>query len=135
MLEPARRVFLWRAGKNVASRTLREEDLDGAGSSLLDDHVPARVAELKAHPRGELQVHGSAGNVQTLLRHGLVDGVRLLTFPVVLGTGKRVFGEGAVPAGMRLTESRARSAGTVIAVYAFEGCTSYGSFALGDEAG
>ncbi len=120
--------------KYVASRTLREEDLGWSGSSLLGDDVPARVAELKARPGGELQVHGSAGLVQTLLRHELVDELRLLTFPVVLGTGKRLFGEGAVPAAMRLTESRTTSTGTVVAVYAFEGRPSYGSFALDDEA-
>ena len=119
--------------KYVASRTLREDDLDWAGSSLLGDDVPARVAELKARPGGELQVHGSAGLVQTLLREELVDELRLLTFPVVLGTGKRLFGEGAVPAAMRLSESRTTSAGTVIAVYAFEGRPSYGSFMLDDE--
>jgi dihydrofolate reductase len=120
--------------KYVASRTLREEDLGWSGSSLLGDDVPARVAELKARPGGELQVHGSAGLVQTLLRHELVDELRLLTFPIVLGTGKRLFGEGAVPAAMRLTESRTTSTGTVVAVYAFEGRPSYGSFALDDEA-
>jgi dihydrofolate reductase len=119
--------------KHVASRTLRQGDLEWAGSSLLGDDVPARVAELKARAGGELQVHGSAGLVQTLLRHELVDELRLLTFPVVLGTGKRLFGEGAVPAAMRLTESRTTSAGTVIAVYAFAGRPSYGSFALDDE--
>ena len=120
--------------KYVASRTLRDEDLDWSGSSLLGDDVPARVAELKARPGGELQVHGSAGLVQTLLQHELVDELRLLTFPVVLGTGKRLFGEGAVPAAVRLTESRTTSAGTVIAVYTFAGRPSYGSFALDDDA-
>jgi dihydrofolate reductase len=119
--------------KHVASRTLREEDLDWAGSSLLGDDVPARVAELKARPGRELQVHGSAGLVQTLLRHELVDELRLLTFPVVLGTGKRLFGDGAVPAAVRLTESRTTSAGTVIAVYAFQGRPSYGSFLIEDQ--
>ena len=59
--------------------------------------------------------------MQTLLRHQLVDELRLLTFPVILGSGKRLFGEGAVPAAVRLTESRTTSAGTVIAVYAFGG--------------
>src|SRR3712207_4249328 len=59
--------------KYVASRTLSEEDLDWAGSSLLGDDVPTRVAELKERPGGELQVHGSAGLVQTLLGHELVD--------------------------------------------------------------
>ena len=119
--------------KHVASRTLREEDLEWAGSSLLGDDVPARVAELKARPGGELQVHGSAGLVQTLLRHDLVDELRLLTFPVVLGTGKRLFGDGAIPKALRLTESRTTSAGAVIAVYTFEGRPEYGSFALEDE--
>jgi dihydrofolate reductase len=118
--------------KHVASRTLREQDLAWAGSALLGDDVPGRVAELKARPGGELQVHGSAGLVQTLLRHGLVDELRLLTFPVVLGTGKRLFGGGAAPAAMRLTDSRTTSAGTVIAVYAFAGRPSYGTFALED---
>jgi len=119
--------------KHVASRTLRQEDLRWHASTLLGDDVPARVAELKARPGGELQVHGSAGLVQTLLRHGLVDVLRLLTFPVVLGTGKRLFGAGAVPAAARLADSRTTSAGTVIAVYALEGRPTYGTFALADE--
>ncbi len=71
--------------------------------------------------------------MQTLLQHGLVDELRVLTFPVVLGSGKRLFGEGAVPAAVRLTESRTTSTGTLIAVYAFEGRPSYGTFALEDE--
>ncbi len=119
--------------KHVASRTLLEGDLGWSGASLLGDDVPARVAELKARPGGELQVHGSAGLVQTLLRHELVDELRLLTFPVVVGTGKRLFGEGAVPAAVRLTEARTTSAGTTIAVYAFEGRPAYGTFALDEQ--
>ena len=67
--------------KHVATRTLREEDLGWEGATLLGDDVPARVAELKAKPGGELQVHGSAGLIQTLLRHELVDELRVLTFP------------------------------------------------------
>ena len=117
--------------KHVASRTLRDEDLTWSGASLLGDDVPARVAELQARPGGELQVHGSAGLIQTLLQHELVDELRLLTFPVVVGKGKRLF-YGAVPAAMRLTESRTTSAGTVIAVYAFEGRPSYGTYLLED---
>jgi dihydrofolate reductase len=118
--------------KYVASRTLREQDLDWHGATLLGDDVPARVAALKEQPGRELQVHGSAGLVQTLLRHGLVDELRILTFPVVLGSGKRLFGDGTVPAGVRLTESRTTGAGTVIAVYAVEGTPSYGTFGLED---
>jgi dihydrofolate reductase len=119
--------------KHVASRTLREEDLGWTGATLLGDDVPARVAELKARPGGELQVHGSAGLIQTLLRHELVDELRVLTFPVVLGTGKRLFGEGTAPANVRLTESRTTSAGTLIGVYAVEGRPSYGSYTLEDD--
>lgn len=119
--------------KHVASRTLRQDDLTWTNSSLLGDDVPARVAELKARPGGELQVHGSAGLIQTLLRHGLVDELRLLTFPVVLGAGKRLFSDGTAPAAIRLTESRTTSAGTTIAVYAFEGRPTYGSFMLEDD--
>lgn len=119
--------------KYVASRTLRQEDLTWNGSTLLGDDVPAAVAELKARPGGELQVHGSAGLIQTLLRHELIDELRLLTFPVVLGQGKRLFADGAVPAALRLTQTRITSAGVVIGVYAFAGRPSYGSFALEDE--
>jgi dihydrofolate reductase len=115
--------------KYVASRTRRQEDLTWAGSSLIDD-VPTQVAELKARDGGELQVHGSAGLIQTLLQHGLVDELRVLTFPVVLGTGKRLFGDGAVPAAWRLTESRATSAGTLLAVYAYAGAPEYGHVGL-----
>ena len=120
--------------KYVASRTLRQEDLTWNASTLLGEDVAAAVAELKGRPGGELQVHGSACLVQTLLREGLVDELRLLTFPVVLGTGKRLFADGAVPAAMKLQESRTTSAGTVIAVYAFDGQPSYGTFALEDDA-
>ena len=118
--------------KHVASTTLREEELGWSNVSLVGDDVPGRVAELKAQPGGELQVHGSAGLIQTLLQHELVDELRLLTFPVVLGAGKRLFGDGTVPAGVRLTESRVTSAGTIIGVYAVEGRPSYGAFTLED---
>jgi dihydrofolate reductase len=119
--------------KHVASRTLRQDDLRWAGTSLLGEDVPAAVAELKARPGGELQVHGSAGLIQTLLRHELVDELRILTFPVVLGAGKRLFGEGTVPAGVRLVDSRTTSAGTIFGVYAVSGRPAYGEFTLEDE--
>lgn len=119
--------------KHVVSRTLRDEDLTWAGASLIGDDVVARVTELKAQPGGELQVHGSAGLIQTLLENELVDELRILTFPVVLGSGKRLFGEGTVPAGVKLTDTRTTSAGTVISVYAVEGRPGYGTYALDAE--
>ena len=119
--------------KHVASRTLRQEDLDWAGSTLLGDDLPAQVAELKTRPGGELQVHGSAGLVQTLLRHELVDRLLERPFLAALRAVERLVGEGAVPAAMRLTESRTTSAGTLIAVYSFDGRPSFGSFTVEDE--
>ncbi len=119
--------------KHVASRTL-SGPLEWEGATLLGDDVAKAVADLKAGGGdGELQVHGSAGLIQTLLRERLVDELRVLTFPVVVGSGKRLFGEGAVPAAVRLTEARTTSAGTTIAVYAFEGRPAYGTFALDEQ--
>ena len=116
--------------KYVASRTLKSEDVTWAGAELLDGDVPTKVQELKARDGGELQVHGSAGLIQTLLQHDLVDELRVLTFPVVLGKGKRLFADGAVPANVELAESRTTPAGTLIAVYEFAGRPEYGSYAL-----
>ena len=117
--------------KYVASRTLTSVEWETA--ELLQGDVGDAVRKLKAEDGGELQVHGSAGLVQTLLAEDLVDELRLIVFPVVLGSGKRLFGEGAVPANVRLTESRTTSAGTLIGVYAFEGRPSYGTLALEDD--
>lgn len=120
--------------KYVASRTLRDEDVTWSGAQLLTGDVPAAVRELKERPGGELQVHGSAGLIQTLLQHDLVDELRVMTFPVVLGTGKRLFADGAVPASLKLEQVRTTQSGVVIAVYACEGAPTYGSFALDDAA-
>ncbi|MBP1767898.1 MAG: dihydrofolate reductase, partial [Candidatus Aminicenantes bacterium] len=78
----------------------------------------------------EVQVHGSAGLAQTLIEHDLVDEYRLLTFPVILGTGKRLFGTGAVPRTLRLVSSRTTGKGVVVSVYRPAGSLQTGSFAL-----
>jgi len=117
-----------RLPKHVASRTLRE--LSWSGSALVRNVAP-EVAQLKERLEGELQVHGSAGLVQTLLANDLVDGINLLVFPVVLGSGKRLFGTGVVPAAFELSESRATGTGVVISVYRRAGPVRYGSFASG----
>jgi len=101
--------------KYVASRTL--ESADWEGSALIRD-VPTEVAAVKERlGEGELQVHGSGDLIQSLLEHDLVDEFNVLTFPVVLGTGKRLFAEGAAPAGLRLAGSRATGTGVVLSTY------------------
>ena len=101
--------------KYVASRTLGSVEWETA--ELLQGDVGDAVRKLKAEDGGELQVHGSAGLVQTLLREDLVDELRLIVFPVVLGSGKRLFGDGTVPRTWRLTASKATSTGALIASY------------------
>ena len=103
------------ATKYVASRGRPE--LAWENSVLLEGDVAAAVAELKRGEGPELQVHGSADLIQTLLRHGLVDEFHVWTFPVVVGAGKRLFGEGTQPTGLRLLDSNVSSTGVVMATY------------------
>ena len=97
--------------KHIVSRMLRSPEW--ANSSVIDGDVVQAVKALKDKPGGELQVHGSAQLVQTLHRHSLVDEYRLLVFPVVLGTGKRLFGDGTVPTAFKTVENRTTSTGVV----------------------
>jgi dihydrofolate reductase len=114
--------------KHVASRTLATAGWSNC--SLIRD-VPAEVAHLKQQGgTAELQVHGSPGLAQTLLQHHLLDELNLLTFPVILGTGKKLFGSGAVPTAFELAETRATGSGAVISTYRLTGRPRYGSFAL-----
>jgi dihydrofolate reductase len=111
--------------KHVASRTLSSVEWETA--RLLDGDVPDAIRRLKEEDGGELQVHGSAGLIQTLLREDLVDELRLIVFPVTLGEGKRLFGEGASPRSWRLTASKTTSRGAVIASYERAGEVETGS--------
>ncbi len=105
--------------KHVASRTLTSLDWDTA--RLLDGDAVEAVRALKAADGGELQVHGSAGLLQTLLAADLVDELRLMVFPVVTGPGKRLFGDGAVPREWRLASSVATPSGVLVCTYRNEG--------------
>ncbi|OLF12777.1 hypothetical protein BLA60_05760 [Actinophytocola xinjiangensis] len=112
--------------KYVASRTL--SGLDWQNSVLLGADVPGAVAALRARPGGEIHVVGSAVLLRTLLRHDLVDRYRLMIFPVVLGSGKRLFEQGCAPGGLTLTESRVTPGGALICDYRRTGPVTYGSF-------
>jgi dihydrofolate reductase len=112
--------------KYVASRTLTA--VEWANSKLLGRDVAAEVVKLKERPGNELQVHGSGGLAQTLIEHDLVDEYRLLSFPIHLGMGKKLFREGTRAAALRLTGSNATSSGVVIATYEPAGPVRLGSF-------
>ncbi|WP_308282743.1 dihydrofolate reductase family protein [Pseudonocardia nigra] len=90
--------------------------------------MPARVAELKRQPGRELQIHGSAQLAQSLLAAGLIDTMRLLIAPVVVGTGRRLFPEGGAPVGLRLVSSGATPGGIAVHVYESTGQPEYGTY-------
>jgi dihydrofolate reductase len=131
--DPADRaaVALNRRPKFVASRTLRSAEWNN--SSLLQGNVAEEVARLKAQEGGEIQVHGSGNLVQTLLRHDLVDSLRIFQFPLVLGAGKRLFSEGTIPASYRLVETQVTTSGAVLLVYERAGALKYGEMEVGRE--
>jgi dihydrofolate reductase len=118
------------ATKYVASRTL--DKVEWQNSVLLEGDVPEAVARLKEEDGPEIQVHGSSDLIQTLLRAGLIDELRVLTFPVLLGKGKRLFGEGAVPTALELVDSKVSSTGVVLSTYRPKGEPEIGSFAKED---
>ena len=102
--------------KHVASTTLGEP-LDWQGSRLLDGDVAAAVPALKQAGDGELHVIGSTELVRTLVEHDLVDELRLMIDPVLVGGGKRIFGEDGVLRRWRLTDGRVASTGAILATY------------------
>lgn len=110
--------------KYVASTTLSAVDWDN--SSLLGGDVATEVAKLKEMPGEELQVHGSGGLAQTLIEHDLIDGYRLVHFPVRLGSGKRLFREGARPAALRLLDTQVTPSGVIFAEYERAGDPQHG---------
>jgi dihydrofolate reductase len=116
------------AKKYVASRTLTS--VDWANSVLIEGEVVGGVADLKKQEGPELQVHGSGNLIQSLLRDQLIDEFRLWTFPVVVGSGKRLFSDGTIPAGLKLVDSQVSTTGVVIGTYVPAGEIVTGSFGL-----
>ena len=117
--------------KFVASRTL--DRVTWNNSMLIKGDVAEEVRKLKAQEGGEIQVHGSGGLLQTLLKHDLVDTLRIWQFPVVLGIGKRLFGEGTIPRSFRLVETQQSTTGAVLSVYDRVGELRYGEVEVGQE--
>lgn len=116
------------ATKYVASRS--RPALEWSNSVLIEGDAADGLAALKTHDGPELQVHGSGDLIQTLLRHNLVNEFRLWVFPVVIGSGKRLFADGTVPSALRLVDSRVSTTGVVIGTYQPAGEIVTGSFAL-----
>jgi dihydrofolate reductase len=102
--------------KYVVSSTLN--DPDWSNSTVLEGDVVEEVSKLREGPDGDIVVHGSAQLAQTLIEHDLVDELRLMVFPVVLGTGKRLFGDPGEKKTLRLVDSKVVGDGVVILTYA-----------------
>ena len=111
---PWRRESITRT-KHVASTTLQK--LDWSNSTLLQGDVVQAIQQLKQQDGPILQVSGSSHFLQTLLKHDLVDELYLYICPITLGMGKRVFGEGTIPAAFTLREVKASPRGVVVATY------------------
>ena len=116
-----------KAKKYVASRTLK--NLTWENSVLLGKDPAAELKKLKGQDGPELQIHGSANFLQTLIKNDLVDEFWLKIFPVTVGKGKRLFGEGAMPAGFKLTKTHGSPNGVIVANYVRDGNIKTGSFA------
>jgi dihydrofolate reductase len=101
--------------KYVVSSTLK--DPEWTNTTVLDGDVEQAVAKLKDEVDGNIVVHGSAQLAQTLLEMDLVDEVRLMVFPVVLGAGKRFFGDTSDKKPLRLTDSKIVGDGVAILIY------------------
>lgn len=99
--------------KYCVSRTLKKSDWE---NSVFLESL-AEINKLKSQTGSDIQVHGSGNLIQTLLKHDLVDELWLKTFPITLGAGKRLFGDGTIPAAFTLTESSVTPSGVIIANY------------------
>lgn len=116
------------ATKYVASRS--RPTLEWAKSVLIEGDVAEGIATLKKQDGTELQVHGSGNLIQTLLRQNLVDTYHLWVFPLVIGSGKRLFSEGTIPSGLKLVDNKVSTTGVVMGTYEPAGEIVTGSFAL-----
>lgn len=119
-----------RVTKYVASRSTPK--LDWNNSQLLGSDVVTSLKKLKSEDGPDLLVQGSSDFLQTLWKASLVDELSVLMFPVVLGKGKRLFGDGATPSGLTLLKSQAYPTGVIVANYKPDGAVKTGSFQLAE---
>lgn len=117
-----------QARKYVVSTTLT--DPSWQPTEVITEDVPAAMAALKAADGPQLEVLGSPGLIQTLLAHDLVDEFTMLIYPVVVGPGKRLFGDGTVGGALELTDATVSPSGVIVATYRRAGDLSTGSFAF-----
>ena len=102
-------------------------ELPWQNSELITGDVLANIKKLKASEGSDLQVHGSGNMAQTLFKNNLVDELFLMTIPITLGSGKRLFGEGTIPAAFKLTDGLFASNGVVMAYYERDGEVTVGN--------
>lgn len=119
-----------RVTKYVASRS--RPKLAWQNSRLLGDDVVAALKQLKSEDGPDLLVQGSSVLLQTLWQNGLVDEFSVLIFPLMLGRGKRLFGDGVVPAGLKLVQAKTYPTGVIIATYQPDGAVKTGDFQLAE---
>jgi dihydrofolate reductase len=103
--------------KYVVSSTLKESDTTWGDTTIIRGDVPAEIAKLKAQPGGNLLVEGSARLVHTLIEYGLVDDYRLTLFPIVLGTGKRLYPDMSKTATFKLVDAKTTGDGVILLTY------------------
>ncbi len=115
-----------QATKYVVSRSPRQFSWES--SVLVSGNVLDEIKNIKKQDGPELQVHGSANMIQTLLKHDLVDELWLKIFPVTVGPGKRLFSDGTIPASFSLTEFKVSPKGVIAVSYKRKGTVEVGSF-------
>ncbi len=116
-----------KAHKYVVSTSL--DKLDWQPSTLIKDNVAEEIKKIKQMDGPELQVHGSSNLIQTLLKNDLVDEIKLKIFPVTIGQGKRLFGEGTKPQSFKLVDSKVSPKGVIVAIYQPDWEIKKGTFA------
>ena len=119
-------VLMNRLPKYVASHTLTAGTWNPA--TILSGDVAAQVAELKQQPGRDLQIHGSARLAQSLLAAGLIDELRLVVAPVIVGHGRRLLPEDGAPAGLRLVSSETTPGGLALQIYKWAGLPHYATY-------